>query len=102
MGLKFCEECGRLLHVIIENDKIIGKCDCGKITELGEDFVFKEKIKKKDEIGEGVVFEIESAGYPHKCEKCGHGECCIYDIKAGYSDESDIILYYMPAKNANM
>ena len=56
---------------------------------------YKEKLKKKEELGDGVLDleEHESEGFPHECGKCGHTEADVVDLGQQYSDEASIYLF---------
>lgn len=90
--LKFCDKCGKILEIKLIDQKNIGLCGCGFTKEFDAILSYSEKLIKKQDTGSGVYQEPETIGFPHTCEKCGYNLCDIYDIKAGYSDESDIIL----------
>ena len=59
-----------------------------------DEIKFTEKTRKKEEKANGVFSAEETAeGFPHKCEKCGHGEADVHDLGAPYSDESNVYLF---------
>jgi DNA-directed RNA polymerase subunit M/transcription elongation factor TFIIS len=89
----FCESCGKILNMNVENEVIVAKCDCGFSKTLTS-FTFSEKNKPVSIIGNGIFNETETSSYyPHICEKCGHNEANAYDIGVQYSDEANILVY---------
>ena len=88
MAIPFCPNCGKILNV--ENE--IGKCRCGYNQKIEKDFSNSEKIFKT-EIGNGIIDEKNSAGFPHKCKKCGCEESEVVDLGAGVADEANIYLF---------
>jgi len=89
----FCDECGKIMDIVKIKNKQFLICSCSFVKELKSDIKTSEKIPKKSEIGKGVAVEIKTHGFPHKCKKCGFGECDVYDLGAKYSDESNVYLY---------
>jgi len=93
----FCDKCGTLLKIEVnESGVLTGSCICGFTKERHYHVITSEKIKKKEEVGKGISKEKDEdggEGFPHKCKKCGYGECTIFQIGAPYADESDIYLY---------
>jgi DNA-directed RNA polymerase subunit M/transcription elongation factor TFIIS len=87
----YCDKCGMLIK---DKDKKTGKwvCTCGFSEKHSDSIVTTEKIAHK-KIGKGVLKEQKTAGFPHKCKKCGYSKADIDTISAMYSDESDISLY---------
>ena len=55
--------------------------------------VTSEKLVEKEQIGGGVLNEMEQPGFPHICKKCGYDECDITDLGCFYADESNVYLY---------
>ncbi|MBM3233019.1 hypothetical protein FJZ18_02540 [Candidatus Pacearchaeota archaeon] len=91
-GMYFCQQCGKMLELIMINEVNIGKCDCGFSRELPEIKLNNSKINT--ELGQGIYQEdISTNGFPHICKKCGYGECDVADLNPPYSDESNIYLY---------
>lgn len=90
--MKFCEKCGKILDLKIESGKVIGSCSCGFACEIVS-LTFSEKSEAKEEVGQGAFTGYETPGFPHKCEKCGHGFCDITEYGPFYTDESPIYLY---------
>jgi DNA-directed RNA polymerase subunit M/transcription elongation factor TFIIS len=89
----FCESCGKILNIKLENEKLIGKCICGFSKEI-QSISFSEKNQISKEIGKGVFNEKESDSYyPYICEKCGHPEANAYDLGVTVSDEANILIY---------
>lgn len=93
MNKIFCELCGNLLAIKNENEKYIGKCSCGFTKEIESGISFSDKSQKKNEIAGGIFVKADTIGFPHKCKKCNHEQCDIWDLGAQYSDESNIYLY---------
>jgi len=93
MYLLFCDKCGSILKIKIEEGRYFGVCGCGCIKEVASGIFGSGIMKKKEEKGEGVLQEDVSRGFPHVCKKCDYGECEISDLGCAYSDESNIYLY---------
>jgi len=91
-GIYFCPKCGIPLEINHEDFMLVGTCKCGFKREV-KSFEFTEKEEKKKKIGKGLFKKYETAGFPHKCEKCGYGYCEIIEYGPFYSDESPIYLY---------
>lgn len=70
------------------------KCDkCGFTEEAKDSLVIKNKIKKPEKIGEGVINDRNIfATYKHKCEKCGYDKVQVLDLGIFYSDEDNLIM----------
>jgi len=75
----------------LETSEMAGICKSGHIDmSFSLESSQENKIEEK---GGGVHKEYNPPGFPHKCKKCGYGECDLTDIGAPYADESDIYLY---------
>jgi len=88
----FCDKCGKILKIEIENEKIIGKCNCGfsKIMQVSSE----EQGKKIEEKGKGVSKEGNiMATFPHQCKTCGHDKAEVIDLGVWYSDEAGNFRY---------
>jgi DNA-directed RNA polymerase subunit M/transcription elongation factor TFIIS len=91
--IPFCELCGKMLRLESKEGKTFGVCSCGYIKEFESGVAISEK-NKKIEVGGGVISEDKNmAGFPHKCKKCGHEGCEVFDLGAFWSDESNVYLY---------
>jgi len=94
-NMHFCDNCGKILYLENENEKVIARCICGMQKEIGSAYISSEKLKKEKEVGEGIIIESDEieSGFPHVCKKCSYPECDVLDVGAPYSDEANIILY---------
>ena len=90
---KFCDRCGKILHIIRENDHNIGKCDCG-FSKVLDEISSTESIKKQPEKGKGSLKEYNQlATYPHECKKCGHNGAQVIEMGIWFSDEAGVVRY---------
>jgi DNA-directed RNA polymerase subunit M/transcription elongation factor TFIIS len=90
--MKFCDNCGKILELKNEGEKVIGSCSCGFSIEI-KDLIFSEKAEPKKKIGKGALTGYETKGFPHECEKCGFGFCDITEYGPFFTDESPVYLY---------
>ena len=89
----FCDVCGKILKISKEENKTIGKCNCGFEKELVE-ISATEIIRKKPEKGKGAVKdENQLATFPHICKHCNHEKAEVIELGVWYSDEAGNIIY---------
>ena len=88
----FCDNCGKILQISNEEEKIIGKCNCGftKIIEVSSE----EKSRKIEAKGKGAIDDKNIlATFPHQCKNCGHDKAEVIELGVWYSDEAGNVLY---------
>ena len=91
--MEFCTKCGTILRVKKRGPQKIFYCDCGYKVFSDNDFILKDKIDNKKEIG---IIEDKNYGldvHTHKCKKCSYNKAILIEIGTMYGDEAGIVRY---------